>query len=39
MRINDKLNDTETRIIIHDKYTAEGDALGTRVEIMFDLNE
>lgn len=35
---NDRLNNTETRIIIHDKYNGEGEPLGTRVEIMFDLN-
>lgn len=37
MQINDRLNETESRIIIHDKYSAEGEPVGTRVEIMFDL--
>jgi LytS/YehU family sensor histidine kinase len=39
MNINDKLNNTESRIIIHDKYSADGEPLGTRVDIMFDLTE
>lgn len=39
MSINDKLNETESRIIIHDKYNAEGEPRGTRVEIMFDLTQ
>jgi LytS/YehU family sensor histidine kinase len=39
MHINDKLNEKESRVIIHDKYSTEGEPLGTRVDIMFDLNE
>jgi sensor histidine kinase YesM len=39
MHINDKLNETESRVIIHDKYSADGEPLGTRVDIMFDLTE